>query len=112
MDISTCTLIVLLHEISAIKMICEGQGGHGSMMIENTPGQKVHYMLDKMMQLRDREAQRLKNDPKMTQGDITSINLTMIEGGLQSNVVPNVMKITFDVRLAIDVDHDEFEKQV
>ena len=93
-------------------MICEGQGGHGSMLIENTPGEKVHYMLDKMMQLRQREAQRLKDNPKLTPGDITTVNLTMLEGGMQSNVVPSEMKITFDIRLAIDVDHDAFEEQV
>lgn len=95
-----------------MQLICEGQGGHGSMLIENSPGEKVHYMLDKMMQLRQREAQRLKDNPKLTPGDITTVNLTMLEGGLQSNVVPSEMRITFDLRLAIDVDHDAFEEQV
>lgn len=93
-------------------MICEGQGGHAAMMIEHSPGQKVNYMLNKMMQLREHEAQKLKDNPKLTQGDVTTVNLTMLEGGLQSNVVPNVMTITFDIRLAIDVDHDEFDEQV
>lgn len=82
------------------------------MPMENTPGEKVHYMLDKMMQLRQREAQRLKDDPKLTPGDITTVNLTMLQGGLQSNVVPAEMRLTFDIRLAIDVDHDAFDQQV
>lgn len=68
------------NSISALQMICEGQGGHGSMLIENTPGEKVYYMLDKMMQLRQREAQRLKDNPKLTPGDITTLNLTYLEG--------------------------------
>lgn len=95
-----------------MQLICEGQGGHGSMMIENSPGEKVHFMLDKMTKLRQREAQRLKDNPQLTQGDITTVNLTMLEGGLQSNVVPSEMRITFDMRLAIDIDHDAFEAQV
>lgn len=95
-----------------MQLICEGQGGHGAMLIENTPGEKIYYMLDKMMQLRLREAQRLKNNPRLTQGDITTVNLTMLEGGLQSNVVPSEMRLTFDLRLAIDVDHVAFEEQV
>lgn len=82
------------------------------MMIENTPGEKIYFMLDKMMQFRQREAQKLKDNPKLTQGDITTVNLTMLEGGLQSNVVPSEMRITFDMRLAIDVDHDAFDEQV
>lgn len=78
----------------------------------NRPGEKIYYMLDKMMQLRQREAQKLKDNPKLTQGDITTVNLTMLKGGLQSNVVPSEMRLTFDIRLAIDVDHDAFEEQV
>lgn len=105
-------MVYNLNFYSAVQLICEGQGGHGSMPMENTPGEKVHYMLDKMMQLRQREAQRLKDDPKLTPGDITTVNLTMLQGGLQSNVVPAEMRLTFDIRLAIDVDHDAFDQQV
>lgn len=49
----------------------------------------------------------------MSEGaEICDVNLTILEGGSQSNVVPNEMKLTFDIRLAIDVDHDAFEQQV
>lgn len=40
------------------------------------------------------------------------VNLTKIEGGLHHNVVPAEMRITFDIRVAIDVDLYEFEQQV
>lgn len=82
------------------------------MCIKNSPGEKVYYMLDKMMQLRQREEQRLEDNPKLTPGDIIQVNLTMLKGGMQSNVVPSEMSLTFDIRLAIDVDHDAFEEQV
>lgn len=46
---------------------------------------------------------KLKNsDLKL--GDVITINLTMINGGHQLNVVPSELSVTFDIRLAIDVD--------
>jgi hypothetical protein len=36
----------------------------------------------------------------------------MINGGVQSNVVPPLFTIGFDVRLAIDQDHNAFEAMV
>lgn len=93
-------------------MICEGPAGHGSLMQENCAGEKVQYMLNKFMDFRKQEMNRLKSNPQLKMGDVTAVNLTMLKGGLQTNIVPSEMRITFDIRLAIDVDHDEFEKQI
>lgn len=97
---------------SAVELICVGQAGHGSFMQENSTGEKVQYMINKFMEFRKKEMQKLKDNPKLTMGDVTAVNLTMITGGVQPNVVPSEMRITFDIRLAIDVDHDAFDKQV
>lgn len=35
-----------------------------------------------------------------------------MQGGVQNNVVPPEMMAGFDVRLAVDVDHEEFERMV
>lgn len=43
---------------------------------------------------------------------MTTINATIVQGGVQSNVVPPLMEILFDIRIAVDVDHEEFEKMV
>ncbi|XP_055303616.1 aminoacylase-1-like isoform X2 [Sitodiplosis mosellana] len=96
----------------ALELICEGQAGHGCIIQENTPGEKVQYMLNKLMELRKIESQKLKDNPELKMGDVTAINLTMMKGGLQTNVVPSEMSLTFDIRLAIDVDHDAFEQQI
>lgn len=95
-----------------MELICEGQAGHGSILLENTPGEKVHYMLDRFTKFRQQEAQKLKDNPKLNMGDVTTVNLTMLQGGLMSNVVPSEMRLTFDIRVAIDVDHDAFDQQV
>lgn len=64
------------------------------------------------MDLRKHEVNKLKDNPELKAGDVSAINLTMLKGGMQTNVVPAEMSLTFDIRLAIDVDHDAFEQQV
>lgn len=62
---------------------CTGQSGHGSLLLKNTPGEKIHYIIEKFMGLRKIESEKLENDPKLTTGDVTTINLTMLTGGSQ-----------------------------
>lgn len=91
---------------------CTGTAGHGSLLLKNTSGEKVNYILGKMSEFRASEAKKLDSNPDLTIGDVTTINLTMISGGVQSNVVPPIMSITFDVRIAIDRSQEEFEAMV
>lgn len=65
-----------------------------------------------MMDMRRENVLRMENNPELTIGDVTTVNLTILSGGKQDNVVPPYMDVTFDVRLAIDVDHKAFEDQV
>ncbi|XP_053949830.1 aminoacylase-1A-like [Anastrepha ludens] len=89
-----------------------GTAGHGSLLLKNTAGEKLHYIVNKMMGMREQELQKLENNPEFTIGDVTTINLTRLGGGVQSNVVPPSLMVCFDVRLAIDVDQKEFENQL
>lgn len=34
---------------------------------------------------------RLEDDPSLDLGDITSVNMNIIEGGVQPNVIPSVL---------------------
>ena len=43
---------------------------------------------------------------------MTSINLTKVKGGVGNNVIPAEMSATYDMRISIDTDLDEFEKMV
>lgn len=43
--------------------------------------------------------------------NVTSINLTILKGGIQRNVVPSEMSATFDIRFSIHADPDAFERQ-
>jgi aminoacylase len=58
---------------------CNGTAGHGSMLLKETAGVKVRYLIDKFMDLRRHEEQKLENNPELTIGDVTSINLTQMK---------------------------------
>lgn len=64
------------------------------------------------MDLRLEQSQRLAEDPDLTIGDVTSVNLTKASGGVQSNVIPSQLMLCFDIRLALDLDHRDFEAMV
>ena len=43
---------------------------------------------------------------------VTSINLTILKGGVEYNVIPAEMSATINLRFSIDTDLDAFERQV
>lgn len=57
---------------------CPGTPGHGSLLLENTAGEKVSYILNKFFEFRKGEVEKLKKDPTLTVGDVTTVNLTQI----------------------------------
>ncbi|KDR16327.1 aminoacylase-1 [Zootermopsis nevadensis] len=91
---------------------CPGTPGHGSLLLPDTAGEKVRIIIDRFMDFREQEKKKLGSNPSLTVGDITTVNLTQLKGGVQSNVVPPELVVVFDVRLAVTVDHAEFEAMV
>lgn len=91
---------------------CSGTTGHGSLLHKNTAGQKLRYIIDQFMDMREEEVEKLDNNPELSVGDVTTVNLTIVKGGVQTNIVPPLLTVAFDVRLSIDVDHQEFENKV
>lgn len=94
-----------------LKVTCSGTPGHGSLLHENTAGEKLQNIINKFMNWREYEKLKMKSC-NLGAGDITSINLTMLNGGCQINVVPPELSVCFDVRLSIDVDVEKMEKTV
>ncbi|PKK20415.1 aminoacylase 1 [Columba livia] len=95
-----------------IKVKCMGSPGHGSRFISNTAAEKMHKVINSFLAFRESERQRLKSDSSLTLGDVTSLNLTMLEGGVSFNVVPSEMAVGFDVRIPPTMDLKAFEEQV
>lgn len=80
--------------------------------MKNTVGEKIQHIVSKMFEFRANEVAKLANNPELTLADVTTVNLTMLSGGVQGNVVPPEATVVFDVRLAIDVDQKAYEEQV
>ena len=49
---------------------------------------------------------RLKADPNLKLGDVTSVNVNVLEGGVQWNVVPDAMALKVDLRITLSDDHE------
>ncbi|CAH1738309.1 aminoacylase-1-like isoform X2 [Aphis gossypii] len=94
-----------------LEVKCSGTPGHGSLIHENTAGEKLHYIINKFMNWREQEKLRMKSC-KLNVGDVTTVNLTMLNGGCQINVVPPELTVGFDVRLSVAVDITEIENIV
>lgn len=90
--------------LSAFKFRFTGNAGHGSILLPNTAGEKLGYVVNKMMEFRASQVKRLEDDPNLFFGDVTTVNLTQLVGGQQNNVVPAELEVVFDLRVAIDVD--------
>ncbi|CAH2312605.1 aminoacylase-1 [Pelobates cultripes] len=95
-----------------ITVHCPGDPGHGSRFIENSAASKLHFVITKFLEFREKEKQKLESDPKLTLGDVTSVNLTKVSGGISYNVVPSEMSATFDLRVPPTLNLKEFESQI
>ncbi|XP_072932897.1 aminoacylase-1-like [Epargyreus clarus] len=95
-----------------IHVVCRGKSGHGSLLLPDNCGEKIRYIIDKFMDLRQQSKLALEQNPALTIGDVTSVNLTKLYGGIQENVIPEKMTATFDIRLALSVNLEEFENTI
>jgi aminoacylase len=86
-----------------LQFIVKGNTGHGSRLIENTAAEKAQFILNEMLQYRAKEKERLEQsqttDKLLQLGNITTINLTKMSGGVQLNVVPDQYTLAFDCRI-------------
>ncbi|XP_032680885.1 aminoacylase-1-like [Odontomachus brunneus] len=96
-----------------VEINCAGSTGHGSIIMDNTAAEKLTYIINRFMELRAAERAKLMNPMNpMKLGDVTSVNLTKINGGVQTNVIPKEITVMFDVRVAPTVDHEELEATI
>jgi aminoacylase len=76
--------------------------------------------MQKFLDFRDSEERRLKTNQKevdgkyvpLTLGDVTSVNITILSGGVQHNVIPNKMEIGVDIRVSPTMNLGKFRKLV
>jgi aminoacylase len=65
-------------------------------------------VISALLKYRDEQEALLETGTKhgrpLRLGDVTSVNLTMIEGGVQHNVIPESISAVFDIRITPDSD--------
>ena len=91
----------------------KGQPGHGSQFIPNSVGDKLRKVIDKFMDFAASEKAKTENCPHpLALGEVNTINLTQINGGVQYNVVPDKLTATFDIRVTPLADLDHLDGQI
>ncbi|TDG49582.1 hypothetical protein AWZ03_004073 [Drosophila navojoa] len=95
-----------------IRFKVSGTTGHGSQLLPNTAAEKLNYLVTKLLEYRTSQMERIKDLPNKFSGEVTSVNLTILSGGVQNNVLPPLLEAVFDIRIAIDVDLVAFEQQI
>nr|XP_057921461.1 aminoacylase-1-like [Doryrhamphus excisus] len=95
-----------------ITIHCPGSPGHGSRFVENTAAEKLRHVINSFLNFREKEKHRLNTSQCLTLGDVTTINMTMVKGGVAYNVIPAEMDVSFDLRIPPTVNLQEFEKLI
>jgi aminoacylase len=49
------------------------------MPLSDTAGEKVRVIVDRAMEFRQAQKEKLESDPSLTTGDVTSLNLTVMK---------------------------------
>eukprot|EP01117_Protostelium_nocturnum_P005152 TRINITY_DN1872_c0_g1_i1.p1 TRINITY_DN1872_c0_g1~~TRINITY_DN1872_c0_g1_i1.p1 ORF type:complete len:357 (-),score=55.05 TRINITY_DN1872_c0_g1_i1:222-1292(-) len=106
-----------------VRVKATGPAGHGSRFIENTAMEKLIKMVNKALEFRKAQfdtLQRGVHQCGMKLGDVTTLNLTALRGGVTSdggvtfayNVIPTEAEAAFDIRIPPTVDLKEFKNTV
>lgn len=91
---------------------CPGQTGHASRILKNTAAEKVRPLVSRFSDYRRSEEKKLEDDPNLKHWDVTSVNLTQLGGGVQPNVVPEELTLTYDVRISPNTNVVDFEAMI
>ncbi|CAG8455166.1 8324_t:CDS:2 [Paraglomus brasilianum] len=100
-----------------VNVIARGNVGHGSMLIKDTAMSKLHRIINRFMDFRAAQERQLEigvhhNGKPYALGDVTSVNLTKLQAGVQHNVIPEEAIAGFDVRISPSVDLNRFKQMM
>ena len=62
-----------------IKFTAIGTTGYASMLQDNTAGEKLYHVMSRLLSLREAEKLRMHLGKSLKLGDVTTINLNMIQ---------------------------------
>jgi aminoacylase len=65
--------------------------------------------MNKLLNFREEQKKVYDADDSLNLGDVTTVNLTYMSGGVQMNVVPNEFTVGFDLRITPSTSMETFE---
>ncbi|GFN97465.1 aminoacylase-1-like, partial [Plakobranchus ocellatus] len=98
--------------VSLYKITSRGPPGHASAFIENTAVKKLHNVIGYCLAFRDEQEKLYKANPSAGLGAVATLNVTMLEGGVQPNVVPASMSAYIDMRLPPSITPSKMKVQI
>jgi aminoacylase len=93
-----------------VRFTATGPVGHGSKLIDGTAFEKLSRAISRLQTLRDENVAKLKSSPTVVLGDVTTVNITVVQGGTTNdggktfapNVIPATAFLVADIRVALD----------
>ncbi|KAJ2623859.1 adenylate cyclase, partial [Coemansia sp. RSA 1358] len=99
-----------------VRFVAHGNTGHGSQFIEDTAAEKLVPIINHLMELRGEQLSLFRtphaDGSRRTLGDVTTVNLTMLQAGVQHNVVPESASVCFDIRISPTLDYVRFRRDL
>ncbi|KAK7597711.1 hypothetical protein V9T40_009936 [Parthenolecanium corni] len=87
-----------------LEIVCTGVTGHASLLPNDLAADKFRYVINKFLDFKEGEKRKLQENSNLTIGDVTTVNMVSLEGGVQLNVIPSKLSAIFALRVAIDVN--------
>ncbi|CAG8547824.1 9357_t:CDS:2 [Ambispora gerdemannii] len=93
----------------------KGNTGHGSQFIQDTAVSKLNKIINRFLEFRASQERQLEisvhpDGRKYNLGDVSSVNLTILQAGIQHNVIPLEAKAGFDIRVSPNFDLLRFKQ--
>ena len=95
-----------------VTVTCRGNPGHGSRFIQGNAGEKMLKMMTSFQTYRDAQERKLTTSPGLKLGDVTTVNLTILNGGVQTNVVPDEFTAVFDIRKTPTHSYEDLDAMI
>ncbi len=106
-----------------VKIRATGPTGHGSRFIQNTAMEKLVKVINSLLEFRKGQHelhQGCRHAQALKLGDVATVNLTALEGGVKSadgknyalNVIPTEAMAGFDIRLPPRLPIEKFSKMM
>ncbi|CAJ0584244.1 unnamed protein product, partial [Mesorhabditis spiculigera] len=94
------------------KVTFPGNPGHAMEFIENTAMEKMHRFMNSALAFRAKWKKILNDDPTLRLGDVPTLNIPIIQGGVQANVIPDKFVLDFIIRVPPNMDFDALKAEV